>query len=1421
MKTSQRHCGLWHPLISHLLRGRAAGVLLLAILWYVLPLRCDAAILAGPTVNPSNGHTYYLLTSSSWTAAQAEAVSLGGNLVTINDASENYWVYQTYQPLMPSIESGGGALWIGLYAPAGDDQFVWVSGESATYRNFQPGQPGKLGDENYVHIWGPTSTATQPLVWGQWNNLVDSGWPIPCFGVVEIDGPAAPPPGGYLTSDASGPLNPGRQTIHFTLDLNGTLDLSRVRETTTSPNLVLERGGNRMAIGALVDDGLHGDGAARDSVFGLSVDLDVEPSTSYSFIASTAYRGRAARKFSDAVELASRALTPEESCAHAGGTWHTETQTCCLPGSDACCGNPDPCCGSTDPACSGNPLLVGVGIHDITGPAGGGGMMGYQKSEQTAAGIRDRQWARAFIAAGRNSGDKRVIFVVADTGQIFHSVTQGVHDMLQGDDVLREYYSYENMVISATHTHGAASGSSHYPAYNLGVGGYQWQTYDALVHGIFTAIKKAHYNLKPGRILMNSGNLMNANENRTADAFQKNDELSSSSLGNPFGSDDRDTGMLCLRFEQEDRNGGRTEVGMLNWFPVHGTSFGNMNQLLTGDNKGYASYLFERDKGLVPPGKPHPGGLSKFVAGFANSNAGDLRPNLFNFDPNWPATGVNDLYRAKTIGARQYVAAKQLYEGSVGVQSPGSGLPAYLDGIVDYKHMYVAMSNVMVNPIQCYPFNHLPNTRFSAVGNSTQYRTFPGATGKMMLWGNPLEGPGNGLAIILGNLWPGLSLVTGDYLHSLNTWHAPKDVYLSTGTSFGLPSPFGVDLSKLASYSWMPQILPVSILRIGNLAIIAVPAELTTMAGLRLRKSVEEMLGSGYRTVIAGYANDYSSYVTTYEEYNYLRPPDPLGLSGIVTFVDHQTYEAGSTQFGPYTLMAYQTVCSELARCLRDGNNPNTLPMPRSVPFGEISEWVFQPLFANDPGVDRLPPFPSRPAEFKGKAFAACPDGQFFDPIDGGTCWSCPNGYERTLFFGVDTDRACERPAEEVFAAAIDNGPSGCGPGQFPDSGACWSCPNGYQRTLFFGVSTDHACERGPRTLRAAPDSILPPPPAFGSCPAGYTFDFFGQACFRCPAGYVRTILALRSGDACERVEAASWTSATRHGLFPCQSGSGTPGESDRCWSCPGGYNHVFLRPWNVGNACVRVIEPQLTGATRHGAYPCQSGSGTPGESGKCWSCPEGFEHVFLRPWNVGNACQRVIAPAWAGATKHGALSCEGRGREVGESWFLDLGRGECWTCHGWNRSLLPVTDSEACFGSMPNFGEAISDSMWRRPDHLRQYKSGEVVSIGFWGGHPKNVFGSPLRPTLDSVPTFFEIQRFSNGVWETVRTDADWDTTLEWIPTPQNTAEYSTFWVSWTIGADAPLGGYKIVHRGQYLDQYSGEFKNYSGESPLFWVVP
>ncbi|EGZ08155.1 hypothetical protein PHYSODRAFT_255995 [Phytophthora sojae] len=94
---------------------------------------------------------------------------------------------------------------------------------------------------------------------------------------------------------------------------------------------------------------------------------------------------------------------------------------------------------------------------------------------------------------------------------------------------------------------------------------------------------------------------------------------------------------------------------------------------------------------------------------------------------------------------------------------------------------------------------------------------------------------------------------------------------------------------------WVPTILPVQIVKIGQFGLAVTNFETTTMAGRRIRKSVKAALEPAGVTEVelAAISNAYAGYMTTREEYM------------------TQHYEGASTLFGPNQLAAVQ---QELAR---------------------------------------------------------------------------------------------------------------------------------------------------------------------------------------------------------------------------------------------------------------------------------------------------------------------------------------------------------------------------------------------------------------------------------------------------------------------------------------------------------------------------
>lgn len=107
-----------------------------------LALQAQAAILNTATYN---GHTYHLLDNKTWLNQEAEAVTLGGHIVTINDAAENTWVWDTFG----AVNTG---LFIGLNDAASEGTFVWSSGEAVTYLPWRAGEPNGLSTENFGEL---------------------------------------------------------------------------------------------------------------------------------------------------------------------------------------------------------------------------------------------------------------------------------------------------------------------------------------------------------------------------------------------------------------------------------------------------------------------------------------------------------------------------------------------------------------------------------------------------------------------------------------------------------------------------------------------------------------------------------------------------------------------------------------------------------------------------------------------------------------------------------------------------------------------------------------------------------------------------------------------------------------------------------------------------------------------------------------------------------------------------------------------------------------------------------------------------------------------------------------------------------------------------------------------------------------------
>ncbi|KAL7124830.1 hypothetical protein ABFS83_14G075100 [Erythranthe nasuta] len=598
---------------------------------------------------------------------------------------------------------------------------------------------------------------------------------------------------------------------------------------------------------------------------------------------------------------------------------------------------------------SASNYLIGLGSYDITGPAADVNMMGYANTEQTASGVHFRLRARAFIVAEPKGN--RVVFVNLDACMASQLVTIKVLERLKtryGD-----LYTENNVAISGIHTHAGPGGYLQYVVYIVTSLGFVRQSFDALVDGIEQTIIQAHNNLRPGSVYVNKGELIDAGVNRSPSAYLNNPATERSKY-----KYDVDKDMTLLKFVDDEWG----PIGSFNWFATHGTSMSRTNSLISGDNKGAAARFMEdwfdhnssgsissdlymsskihrRVSNIIPviednhhellelaasfessSGKSTTRFSSlarrvrsalrqtdrpKFVSAFCQSNCGDVSPNVlgaFCLDTGLPCDfnhstcgGKNELCygrgpgypdefeSTRIIGERQFRKAVELFDGA----------SEKINGKIDYRYTSVNFSELNVT---------IPKEG----GGSNVVKTCPAAMGFAFAAGTT-DGPG------------AFDFKQGDDKGNA-FWRLVRDLLKNPGkeqVDCQHPKPILLDTGEMKlPYDWAPSVLPVQILRIGQLVILSVPGEFTTMAGRRLRDAVKKVItsastkefGSNVHIVIAGLTNTYSQYVTTFEEY------------------DMQRYEGASTLYGPHTLTGYIQEFKKLASALVSGKTVDSGP---------------------------------------------------------------------------------------------------------------------------------------------------------------------------------------------------------------------------------------------------------------------------------------------------------------------------------------------------------------------------------------------------------------------------------------------------------------------------------------------------------------
>lgn len=502
--------------------------------------------------------------------------------------------------------------------------------------------------------------------------------------------------------------------------------------------------------------------------------------------------------------------------------------------------------------------------------------MGYANTSQVGTGLRQRLYSRAFIVGSPSDTSERFVYMVLDTQSGDTAIRNGILEGLQAMGSDYSIYTQKNVAVTGTHSHSGPGAWLNYLLPQITSLGFDKQSYQAIVDGALLSIKRAHEGLTLGTVSSGAAKVSDANINRSLYAYLANPESERARY-----SDNVDKTMTLLKFTRASDG---KNIGILNWFAVHGTSLLGNQTIVAADNKGVAAYLFEQD---VAANADAANAASGFVAGFSQANVGDTTPNV---NGAWcedgsnqeckledstcggksqdchgrgPYFGLNDggAKSCYEIGKRQYAGAKGIYD---------SDSFTAISGSVRSFHTFVDFSNFTFTLKNGTTVSTCP----AALGNSFAAGTSDGPGAFDFVQNDP-GAPENPFWNIVGSAIapPGPEQIKCQY---------PKPVLLNVGEA-------------KVPYAWSPNIVDVQVLRVGQFIIVVSPGEATTMSGRRWREAVyNQAISSNLVSsstppivVLGGPANSYTHYIATEEEYSV------------------QRYEGASTLYGPNTLNAY------------------------------------------------------------------------------------------------------------------------------------------------------------------------------------------------------------------------------------------------------------------------------------------------------------------------------------------------------------------------------------------------------------------------------------------------------------------------------------------------------------------------------------
>lgn len=534
-------------------------------------------------------------------------------------------------------------------------------------------------------------------------------------------------------------------------------------------------------------------------------------------------------------------------------------------------------------------LRAGFGRADIT-PSPGVGLAGNGPEGLVSTGYRHRLYVRALVL--EDPAGERIALVAVDGAH----VSANLHRLAAERLVTETGIGADRLIVSATHSH---SGGSHFygerqlNGSSSSLGGYDPGMVDLIVSGIVGAVRQAYGNLRPAKAAWGFQPVKGFTRNRSyGNSYCLNPpELRFPCHEEPDGSNPDsllrsvDTEWKLLRIDRQDAGGVYRPAGAYSVFAIHGTANPTVTTILDGDIHAVVERRLEV---LIDSMNGHrkPGYVAQAVHVFANGTEGDTSPN-----------------RPPETQCPLPVLRSPPFAGPRAPPSPWIWVDADSDTLTKCFAAARAWIDTAGKRVGDDVFENFKRLEGALTDKFPIRRAF--ATLPLPGLGGLCATPAVGTSAAAGASdvptrvagWKLLGVIPSAFEqggHAISK--PPKGCQAEKKLLLG-----NLQTALIVGEHGLPDVAQLSMVQMGSVFLATLPAEPTTTTGRIIGDALAEAVKPAVpqpHVIVVALTNGFMQYVTTRYEY-----------AG-------QTYEGGSTIYGPATAEFFAANVAELGKAL-------------------------------------------------------------------------------------------------------------------------------------------------------------------------------------------------------------------------------------------------------------------------------------------------------------------------------------------------------------------------------------------------------------------------------------------------------------------------------------------------------------------------